>query len=136
MKTVGAGIFIGIEEARENKAFDYGTLYVDEDDTILCYIEKFDFLRAVNEKDIRKLIGTEEDCAKFPNEEDIIVRKRAEVELQHLRSKILLNAAGKNIEPKNARPFDTKLYRTSPNKRLQNGPTSMLRGVPSVVFYS
>lgn len=37
---VGAGTLIGVEEVSNNTKFNQGTLVVDEDDTIICFIDK------------------------------------------------------------------------------------------------
>ena len=64
--TVGAGVFIGVAEAAENKAFKFGNLLVDEDDTILCYIDRLTFFRQVDERDIRRLVKSKDDVAHWP----------------------------------------------------------------------
>ena len=45
VSTVGEGFFIGLQQVHQNKPFKYGTLIVDEDETILSFIDRRDFLR-------------------------------------------------------------------------------------------
>jgi len=116
--TVGPGVFIGIQEAYKNQPFSYGSLLVDVDNTILCYINKFSFMRQVDERELKRLMGSKEDSAKFPEVEDIIVKHCGSLELSQFRSKLLLDAIGKNQEPSETRHFDAKVERESPTKNL------------------
>ena len=49
---VGPGKLIGLQEIRQNQPFNYGTLIVDEDDTALCYIDRINFMRQVDDRDL------------------------------------------------------------------------------------
>ena len=59
--TVGPGTFIGPHEIRYNEAFQEGTLLVDEDETILCYIEPKHFMQQISELELQKLTKSA-DC--------------------------------------------------------------------------
>ena len=76
MLHVGPGIFIGVDELANNEKFSEGTLVVDSDEIILCYVSKALFLTGVTEREITKLIRSEGDCIKYPNDEAILVKRR------------------------------------------------------------
>ena len=73
---VGPATFIGVDELANNTKFGAGTLVVDSDEVILCYITKSLFLTGTSEKEITKLLRSENDCIKYPNDEAILVKKR------------------------------------------------------------
>ena len=117
VSTVGAGVFIGLQQLHQRKPFTYGSLFVDEDETILSFVSAKDFWRQVDKRELVRMIDST-DCASFPEDEDIIVARRAKRELKQLRSKFLLDAAGRNQDPPNSRPFDAMVQRESPSKGL------------------
>ena len=116
--TVGPGKLIGLQEIRQNQPFIYGTLMVDEEGTTLCYINRINFMREIEDYELDNLIDSPSDCARFPEEEDIYVERRAKKELQQIRSRLLLDAIGKNQVPLNSRSFDAKFEQESPTKGL------------------
>lgn len=103
MLTIGPKKFIGAQEVNQNSKFMEGMLYVDEDETILCYINKVNFLQAINDKELQRLLKQETDCAQYPLDEDIQVRIRAEKEIKQMRGNFLLDACNRNKEPSCAR---------------------------------
>lgn len=82
MLFVGPKTFIGPQEVAANAKFVEGTLYIDEEDTILCYINKVNFLQALNDKELTRLLKSDRDCIQYPLDEDILVKKRGEKELK------------------------------------------------------
>lgn len=48
--------FIGVQEVNANTKFMEGSLYVEEDDTILCYISKVKILEVLSDKELTKLL--------------------------------------------------------------------------------
>ena len=54
----------------------------------------------------------------YPKEDSILIKRRGEQELKQLRNSFLLDAIGKNNDPKNSRLFDTKMQSDSPKKVL------------------
>ena len=100
-----------------NAKFTEGTLVVDDDEVILCYIDKESFMTGVSEREITKMIRSE-DTIKYPKDEAILVKQRGEQELKQLRSNFLLNATGRNQEPLNFRLFDNSMVVNSPKKVL------------------
>ena len=74
--------FIGLDEVSNNNKFREGTLVVDSDEAVLCYVKNMAFLTAVNEKEITRLLRDDTDCIKYPKDEAILVQKRGDHELK------------------------------------------------------
>ena len=66
-------LLIGVDESINNTKFSEGTLIVDENETILCHIDKITFLNTMNEKELTRLVKST-DCIIYPKEEDILVQ--------------------------------------------------------------
>ena len=49
---VGPGTLIGVDEVSNNIKFSQGTLVVDEEDTIICFIDKGVFMQIISEKEV------------------------------------------------------------------------------------
>ena len=60
--TVGPKTFIGAQEATANTKYTEGSLFVDEDDTVLCYVHKMHFLHAFSDKELGMLLRSPVDC--------------------------------------------------------------------------
>ena len=72
MLKVEPPLLIGVDEAVNNTKFCEGSLLVDEDETILCLVDRYTFINALPEKELTKLLKSE-NCIKYPKEEDILV---------------------------------------------------------------
>lgn len=73
---IGPNTLIGVDELANNRKFGEGTLLVDSEEVILCYVSKQLFLTSINEREITKLLRAESDCIKYPKDEAILVKRR------------------------------------------------------------
>ena len=73
----------------------------------------------LNQKEMNNLLrAADSDCVKYPKDEAVLVRRRGKHEMKQMRGNFLLDAAGRNLEPENARLFDITLVNDSPKKVL------------------
>ena len=55
---------------------------MDEDETILCYINKAVFMSQVAESDITALLRSNDDTVTYPKEQQILVKQKGDHELK------------------------------------------------------
>jgi len=49
---IGPKTFVGIQEIYNNTMFMEGTLLVDDDETVLCYVDKVRILHAFSDREL------------------------------------------------------------------------------------